>query len=99
MIRIKRRFVRDCDVVFAVENEEVAFMTKKGKRTIRISGWALYKEVSTMPPLMVSVVLAPRRKAPPNSQKQAMIKAWARVMEPEPTEVAKELATSLAPIP
>lgn len=52
----------------------------------------------TMPPLMVSVVLAPRKKAPPNSQKQTMIKAWTRVMESEPTEVAKELATSLAPI-
>ena len=96
---IKNVLVRDCDVVSVVEKEEVAFRTKERKLTIRISGWVLYKEVSTIPPLMVSVVLAPRRKAPPNSQKQAMIKAWARVMEPEPTEVAKELATSLAPIP
>jgi len=48
---------------------------------------------------MVSVVLAPRRKAPPNSQKQAIIKAWAMEMDPDPTEVANELATSLAPIP
>jgi hypothetical protein len=47
--------------------------------------------------LMVSVVLAPRRNAPPNSQKQAMIRAWAKVTDPEPTEVANELATSLAP--
>lgn len=73
--------------------------SNRKKLTIKSSGAAAYILGSTIPPLMVSVVLAPRKKAPPNSQKQAMIKAWARVIEPEPTEVAKALATSLAPIP
>lgn len=52
-----------------------------------------------MPPLMVSVTDAPRRTAPPNSMIAATKIAWPMVRALAPTEEAKELATSLAPMP
>ena len=50
-------------------------------------------------PRMVSAVFFPSRMAPDASVNIPIITACLRVREPEPTEVAKELATSLAPMP
>ena len=52
-----------------------------------------------MPDLMVSVTPDPRRMAPPNSQIDATSTACRKDKARAATLVAKELATSLAPIP
>lgn len=50
----------------------------------------------TMPFLMVEAVRAPTVTAPRNSKMAAAMQAWRRVSDFEETEVANELATSLA---
>ena len=51
------------------------------------------------PPLMVLVTRAPTSTAPANSQIPAAIIACRKVNDRDDTDVAKEFATSLAPIP
>ena len=61
------------------------------------SGRELKVEMLMIPSLTVLVVLAPSRMAPPNSVKMAMHTACHSLRDREPTDVAKELATSFAP--
>ena len=53
---------------------------------------------STMPFRTVSVTILPRNRAPANSKMPAMMTACLMVIAFEPTDVAMELATSLAPM-
>ena len=52
-----------------------------------------------MEPLMVSVTEDPRKTAPTSSMTNAMPIACLSEREPEPTDVANALATSLDPMP
>lgn len=63
------------------------------------SGASSKKSGSMMPLRTVLVTPRPRRSAPANSMTPAMHVAWKSVSVLEPTEVAKALATSLAPMP
>jgi hypothetical protein len=67
--------------------------------SMRCCGIPSNKLTLTIPSLMVEVVEPPSSKAPPNSVKIAIAQAAGRVMALEPTDVAKEFATSFAPIP
>ena len=61
-------------------------------------GWMSMTLKSTMPLLMVSVTSLPAISAPLTSNTAATISAWVMESVPAPTEVPKELATSLPPI-
>ena len=61
-------------------------------------GWMSIIDKSTMPLLMVSVTSLPAISAPLTSNRAATISAWVMESVPAPTEVPKELATSLPPI-
>merc|ERR1719283_160798 len=54
---------------------------------------------STMPLRTVSVTVPPKPTAPTNSNIPAMTVACFKLMARDPTDVAKQLATSFAPIP
>jgi len=65
---------------------------------IKTAGWASKASTLTILFLIVSATRPPTKRAPPNSITEAIIIACIRVSEREETEVAKELATSFAPI-
>ena len=81
-----------------LSQKAAATMTEKKPHKKR-SGVLAKVSGLAMPPLMVSVTEAPSSTAPPNSQKAATIRAWGIVRALAPTELAKALATSLAPMP
>lgn len=64
-----------------------------------ISGFSVKFSIWMIPSLIVSATPEPNKSAPKNSVKQATMQACPRDKDPDDTEVAKELATSLAPIP
>jgi hypothetical protein len=66
--------------------------------SIRTEGSASYSLVEMTFVRIVSVTREPTSMAPANSMTEAMHMACLRVSEREATEVAKELATSLAPV-
>jgi hypothetical protein len=66
--------------------------------SIKSSGWAANNSTSVRPPLIVSVVAEPIKKAPKNSQTVAMSTACLRLRALEPTAAPKELLTSFVPI-
>lgn len=59
----------------------------------------LNNEALRILPRMLSAVLGPSAMAPVSSMTVAIMQACFSVKLREPTEVAKELATSLAPVP
>ncbi|KAI7824300.1 hypothetical protein BC939DRAFT_449952 [Gamsiella multidivaricata] len=67
--------------------------------SISNSGCSLKRLTSIKSPLMVSAVEEPMRKAPRNSQTEAIRTACLRFRAPEPTAAPKLLLTSLAPMP
>jgi hypothetical protein len=64
----------------------------------KMSGWDLKEAVLAIPPAMVLVTAAPSPIAPENSNTAAITVACRKVRAPDPTEVPKALATSLAPV-
>lgn len=68
------------------------------KASISTPALPLKSEREIMPFLMVEATRAPTRTAPRNSHKAAAMQACRRVSDLDETEVAKELATSLAPM-
>jgi hypothetical protein len=58
----------------------------------------VYRDVSAMPDATVLVTAPPSKMAPMNSKKPAMMTACHSFSVLDPTEVAKLLATSLAPV-
>ena len=59
----------------------------------------MHQFTSAMPLLLGLATFEPMSSAPKNSQTDAMTTACLTVRAFEPTDVAKQLATSLAPIP
>lgn len=74
-----------------VENDEKMDRKSRDKRHRS-------RERTTIPLLMVSATLAPTKSAPRNSQIAAARTACFILKDREDTDVAKELATSLAPM-
>merc|ERR1719453_2909096 len=73
-------------------------MTQK-QPYMRSGGLSRKASSSAMPLRMVFTTSPPRKVAPMNSMTTAMAHAWRMVSAFEPTDVAKALATSLAPMP
>jgi hypothetical protein len=66
--------------------------------SIKSSGWVAKRLTSIRPPLIVSAVDDPIKKAPKNSQTVAMSTACLRLRALDPTAAPNELLTSFAPI-
>jgi len=66
--------------------------------SMRTDGFSSKSATLMIPLLMVPETRAPASTAPPNSHTVAMAMACIMVRDREETDVAKELATSLAPI-
>merc|ERR1719242_363854 len=64
-----------------------------------MSSSPINRSQSTMPLRTVSLTVAPNPTAPTNSNIPAITVACFRVIARDPTEVAKQFATSFAPIP
>ena len=83
-------------LVAKVKKTEDAMMAHMRLRS-STCGWPSYRSGLTMPLRTVSATRSPTDTLPASSQTEAIIMACLRVSDLEDTEVAKELATSLAP--